>query len=134
MATSGVRLTNRFVASRLIIRDRFARTICATGKDIAHATTENMYPGHFEDTSLSKETTMWEQLDELAGQIHVPTAYAAYPELGTSTMAPRPALLPAVESEWPSALHRNWAMADALPPADPPGPPGPAIDKNGQPV
>ncbi len=134
MATSSMRLTNRFKGSTLIVREYLARTISATGKDIAEATRENMTPGHFLDTGLSQDQTRWEQLEELAGQVHIPTEYAAYPEFGTAHMAPRPALTPAVEAVWPEQLHRNWIAAPLLPPADAPEPPGPAIDKNGDPV
>ena len=134
MATSSVRLTNRFKAGRATIRDYLARTITATGKQIAEQTRQNMTPGHFLDTGLSQETTKWEQLEPLAGQVHIPTAYAAYPEYGTSHMAARPALTPAIEALWPEQLERNWRAAPLLPAADAPGPPGPAIDKDGNAV
>ena len=134
MATSSVRLTNHFHQAAAAVRDYLARTITATGKDIAEKTRENMVPHHFLDTGLSQETTRWEQLGELNGQVHIPTAYAAYPEYGTSHMAPRPALTPAIEALWPEQLERNWRDAPLLPAADAPGPPGPAIDKDGNAV
>lgn len=134
MISGSTRLVNRFGAGRLVVRDYFARTITATGKQIADMAKENMYPGHFEDTSLSKDTTAWEQTSELGCRAHVPTIYASGPEFGTLHMAPRPALRPAVEAVWPEQLERNWRAAPLLPPADPPGDPGPAIDKDGNPL
>lgn len=129
MPQSSVRLTNRFAASRLIVRDYLARTITATGKDIAEQTRNNMVPNHFLDTGLSQENTQWEQLGELEGQVHIATDYAADPEFGTVTMAARPVLRPAIMQVWPDQLQRNWRAAPLLPKADPPGPPGPVVSK-----
>lgn len=129
MPTSSVRLTNRFSAAKALMRDYLGRTICQTGKDITEATKANMYPGHFEDTSLSKENTQWEQLTEDSGQVHVGTVYAADPEFGTVDMVARPALHPAIDKVWPDGLHANWRHADTLPPADAPGPPNPPVSR-----
>ncbi len=134
MAESTAKLKNNFKGARATINEYLSRTICTTGKQIVEATKENMYPGHFEDTSLSKDNTVWEQLTPLSGRAHVRTAYAGNPEFGTVNMAPRPAMTPAVMRVWPDQLHRNWRAAPLLPRADEPGDPLPAIDKDGNPV
>lgn len=129
MATSSVRLTNRFKQSEATIREYLARTICATGKQIAEETQANMTPGHFLDSGLSQENTQWEQLTELSGQVHIATDYAAFPEFGTAGMVARPALHPAIDAVWPDRLERNWRAAPLLPPADSSGPPNPPVSR-----
>lgn len=119
--TPSVTLTNNFTLAKAELLERLARTIAATGEDIAQQTRENMGPkGHFYDTGLSQDETRYEQLGPLKGQVHVPTDYAAYPEFGTSRMAPRPVLTPAIMLHWPAKLHEHWAEED-LPALKPPG-------------
>lgn len=122
MINAGMKMSLRFAAAKLIMVDRARRAVAQTGKDIAEQTKANMSPGHFLDTGLSQETTQWEQLTEDGGQVHIPTDYAAYAELGTVHMAARPVLTPAIMQLWPDAIHKNWRKADTLPAIDPPGP------------
>lgn len=118
--TSNVTLTSNFAGARVELLERLARTLAATGEDIAEQTRMNMTPNHFLDTGLSQDETRYEQLGPLKGQVHVPTDYAAYPEFGTSRMAPRPVLTPAIMLHWPAKLHEHWAEED-LPALKPPG-------------
>jgi hypothetical protein len=108
MITGSVKLTNRMGLGKAFVLDHLARTVAETGRDIAQTTRENMTPGHFLDTGLSQDQTRWSQVSPLAGAVQVPTEYAAYPEFGTSRMAARPVLVPAILQHWPSTLHKNW--------------------------
>jgi hypothetical protein len=122
--TPNVTLTNNVGLAKAELLERLARTIAETGEDIARQTRQNMTPHHFYDTGMSQDETRWEQLGPLHGQVHIPSAYAAYPEFGTRRYAARPALTPAVMLLWPSALHRHWAEDD-LPALKPFGGVGP---------
>lgn len=110
--TGAVTIKNNFALGKIAVLEHFSRAIAATGEDIAQTARELMTPGHFLDTGLSQDETRWEQLGTLNGQVHIPTAYAAYPEFGTAHMAPRPVLTPAVMYHWPSTLYRHWAESD----------------------
>lgn len=112
MFSGSAKFKNNFKGGTAFVLEHLARTVAATGEDIAEQTRENMHPGFFLDTGLSQDETRWEQLDKLSGQIHIPTAYAAYPELGTARMAPRPVLIPAIMMHFPSKLHEHWAEGD----------------------
>lgn len=118
MITGSVKLTNHMGLGKAFVLDHLARTVAETGRDITESTRENMTPGHFLDKGLSQDETRWSQVSPLAGAVQVPTDYAAYPEFGTSRMAPRPALTPAIAQHWPATLHRNWDDP-ALPPVGP---------------
>jgi hypothetical protein len=102
-------LKNNFAGAREAVLEQFARTIAATGEDIAEQTRENMTPNHFLDTGLSQDETRWEQLSRFAGQVHIPTDYALWPEVGTAHMAPRPVLTPACMQHFPARLYEHWA-------------------------
>jgi hypothetical protein len=95
------------VQSTVVIKVQFAiaeaaliemarRAVAQTGRRVATQAQQAMVPGHFYDTGLSQQNTRWEQLSANGGQVHIATDYAAYPELGTHQMAPRPVLGPAM--------------------------------------
>lgn len=75
------------------------------GAAIATQTQENMYPGHFYLTGASHDQTEYVPTGPLSGEMRVPTTYSAYPEYGTVHMAPRPAVRPAVDKEWPAKVY-----------------------------
>ena len=129
LVNANVKSSLRFQLVKLLVLEHARRAIGQTGKEIAEQTRENMTPGHFLDTGLSQETTQWEQLDADGGQVHIPTEYAAYPELGTSTMEARPVLIPAIMQLWPERIHKNWERAGLLGPNDPPTTPSPPISR-----
>jgi hypothetical protein len=112
MIKGSATLKNNFAGGTAFVLDHLARTVAATGEDIAQATREEMTPGHFLDTGLSQDETRWEQLERFSGQIHVPTNYASAPEFGTVHMAPRPVLVPAIMMHFPSKLHEHWAEGE----------------------
>lgn len=119
MISGSARLTNRFGLAIALATEQLARTVAQTGRDIAQSTRENMHPEHyFYDTGLSQDETRWSQISPLSGAVQVPTEYAAYPEFGTSRMAARPALTPAIMQHWPSTLHKNW-LDPAIPEVGP---------------
>jgi hypothetical protein len=129
LVNAGVAVSLRFRVAKLLMLEHARRAIAQTGREIADQTKANMTPGHFLDTGLSQATTQWEQLSADGGQVHIPTEYAAYPELGTSRMAARPVLMPAILQLWPDRIHANWHRAHLLPPADPPTTPSPPISR-----
>ena len=130
-----VTFLNRIPEARALVLARFSRVITRTGEDIADATKVQMYPGHFLYSGLSRDAdltgpasdaemaraeaaladsglpggTQWEQQTPLKGIVHVATPWAAFAELGTEHMAPRPALTPAIAEQWPDALYRHAA-------------------------
>lgn len=140
MITSSVSLRSRFPHARALLEEALARALAETGRKIAERTRENMTPGHFLDSGLSQEETRWEQLTPTSGQVHIPTAYAAYAEFGTTHMAPRPVLRPAIDQTWPASLYGYWGYAmrglsssgiQVLPEIDVVQPAGPVLDHKG---
>ena len=124
--SSFVRLRGNWAAAAVLI-EAAANAMAATGQDIAEAAREAMVPNHFFMTGLSQDETRYEQTDVLAGQVHIPTDYAAYPEFGTDKMEPRPVLGPAIDTMWPASLGQHWDEARAGTLAERPAP-GPAMD------
>ena len=124
MKAAGVNLRSYFPVVTPRVIERAMAAVAATGQDIAEATREAMTPGYFYETGLSQDETRYEQIEPLKGVVHIPTDYAAYPELGTVHMAPRPVLQPAIDQCWPSKLeeHAAEARSGMLPPAPAPHP------------
>lgn len=141
---SSVVLKSRFPHATALLHDALTRALAQTGRTIAERTREEMTPGHFLDTGLSQQETVWEQLTPTSGQVHIPTDYAAYAEFGTAHTAARPVLRPAIDRTWPATMHGNWGWAmrglsqsgrQVLPPTDTPRPPGQPVSRGqgGQP-
>lgn len=103
-----------------------------TGADIVEATQANMVEGNFYWTGLSRDAdttgpapdaakgraeeeagdhvgTVYEKLSTDHGEVRVQTPWAAYAELGTVDREAHPALMPAINSTWPSAIERHFS-------------------------
>jgi HK97 gp10 family phage protein len=109
--------------------------IDGTGEAIATQTRENMVPGNFYLTGLSRDAsltgpateaeqqravaaagdnigTTYESTGPLEGEVRVKTPWAAFAEFGTTKMAARPAMRPAVDQCWPDKVYE---LARSLP-------------------
>jgi hypothetical protein len=139
MFSSHVTVGSKIPQVKGAMLEALARALAMTGKAIADQTKATMQPGHFLETGLSQETTLYEQRTTTSGQVHIPTSYAAYPEFGTVHMAPRPVLMPAIQAKWPTSLYGYWGQAmkglasgqQVLPATPAPGAPTPPIDPAG---
>ena len=115
MATSYVRITSRFPAVIALEKDKAARAIAATGRDITETAKALMTPNHFYDSGLSQETSQWTQTSHEGGAVQIPTEYSSYPEFGTVKMDPRPVLTPAIDQHWPATVLKHWAESSLVP-------------------
>lgn len=105
-----VRLKSRLPLVARLFHARLQATLTATGEDLAAAVRANMYPGHAYETGYMHDHTAWEPTGDLAGQVHVDAPYAGFVEFGTSRMAPRPFLTPALAADWPKVCLAHAAQ------------------------